>query len=333
MPLPPRLSPQDIASLLKHADEEASSAESDLHYAQQLLRDSGLTVQKSVLDASRFGHDLCAPSNNGGAPQPMYKELALAAVHARQQFNPLRGSLSAYPLVLYTTGGHSNVDHIVHQNPDGTTHKLSEYKRRMKQRIRKSQTEERGGDRWDLPRIPGGRRRRIQRDVDAPAAPPEPPHTGYVIYVSQMTTKLRHDNPKRHHDQISAIRRIAKMWARLSSEEKEHYVSLATDALAEYKSRLVEYRATGSYSPYTTIARLKNKNGIEIITDRKTGSQGPWVRIPHDRKNELEKELEGYDQVVFPPRPSEMEEEHRRKVEESKERRRRKIKSYKFRYY
>jgi hypothetical protein len=57
------------------------------------------------------------------------------------------------------------------------------------------------------------------------------------------------------------------------------------------------------------------------------------VRIPHDRKNELEKELEGYDQVVFPPRPSEMEEEHRRKVEESKQRRRRKIKSYKFRYY
>ena len=75
----------------------------------------------------------------------------------------------------------------------------------MKRRHRQTQLEERGSDRWDLPRIPGGRRRRLKRDADAPSAQPEPPQTGYVIYVSQMTTKLRHDNPDRHHNQILAV--------------------------------------------------------------------------------------------------------------------------------
>ena len=336
MSLPPRLSPEDITSLLERADEATAAAEEELEYAQDFLDDAGLTVKKSVLDGSTFSPDglmNSAPSTNGGAPQPMYKELAAAAVHARQQFNPLRGTLSAYPLVLSTTAGHSNTDHIVQQNPDGTTNKLCEYKRRMKQRISRAQTEERGGDRWDLPRIPGGRRRRIKRDVDAPSAPPEPPHAGYIIYVSQMTTKLRHDNPKRHHDQISAVRRIAKMWHRLSDNEKDHYTQLVADSQAEYKTRVREFRATGAWQPYTTIERLKNKNGVEIVADRKTGSQGPWVRIPYEKKNDLEKELEAYDQVIFPPRPSEMEEEHQKRLEESKERRKKKIKTYNFKYY
>lgn len=230
-------------------------------------------------------------------------------------------------------GGHSNTDHIVDQNPDGTTNKLSEYKRRMKQRIGRAHSEEKGSDRWDLPRIPGGRRRRIKRDVDAPTAPPEPPSAGYVIYVSQMTTKLRHENPNRHHNQIQAVRRIAKMWTRLAEEERDHYNRLAADGQAEYKKRVVEYRATGAWQPFTTIERLVNKNGVTVEVDRKTGGNGPWVRIPYERKNDLEKELETYDQVIFPPRPSEMEEEHKRKIQEQKERRKKKIKSYKFKYY
>jgi hypothetical protein len=44
--------------------------------------------------------------------------------------------------------------------------------------------------------------------ADAPGAPPEPPIAGHIIYVSQMMTKLHHDNPHRHHGQILAVRRI-----------------------------------------------------------------------------------------------------------------------------
>jgi hypothetical protein len=237
--------------------------------------------------------------------------------------------------VLSTTAGHSNTDHIVHQNPDGTTNKLSEYKRRLKQRVRQVQAEEKGSDRWDLPRIPGGRRRRIKRDVDAHGAPPEPPPTGYVIYVSQMTTKLRHDNPNRRHDQISAMRRISKMWNCLSEEEKDHYSRLAADAQLEYKSRVREYRATGAWQEFTVIERLKNKIECpeEVFRERRPGNNGPWVRIPYEEKNGLEKELETYDMVIFPPRPKEMEEEHQRKMMESKERRKKKIKSCNIKYY
>ena len=43
----------------------------------------------------------------------------------------------------------------------------------MKRRRKRESTEECGSDRWDLPRIPGGQRRRIRRDADAAGAPPD----------------------------------------------------------------------------------------------------------------------------------------------------------------
>ena len=232
--------------------------------------------------------------------------------------------------------GHCNTDHIIHQNPDGTVNKLSEYKRRMKRRHRQTQLEERGSDRWDLPRIPGGRRRRLKRDADAPSAPPEPPQTGYVIYVSQMTTKLRHDNPDRHHNQISAVRRISSMWNNLSEKERDHYTKLARDARTEYENQLMEYRATGHWSPSTTFTRLSNnKNGhvrCRGNEERSTGSNGPWVRIPYAEKNGLEKELDSYEQVIFPPRPKSMEKEHEEKVKEQKKRRKERMKDEYLKY-
>ena len=103
------------------------------------------------------------------------------------------------------------------------------------------------------------------------------------------------------------------------------YKHSAKEATTEYEDRLIEYRATGSWTPYSVIERLaRNKNGVEITVDRGTGSQGPWVRIPYAEKNDLERELETYEQVIFPPRPKEMEEEHERKMEESKAKRKRK---------
>lgn len=349
--LPPRLSPQDIDRLLDSADAAIESAQQELDLAEPIAQAAGLTVDSSVLDITYNGSGALAggasSANNAAnnpneestatsnAPADLKQEAALA-MQARQNYNPLRGTLSAFPLVLSTTAGYSNTDHIVHKNADGTIDKLSEYKRRMKRRYRQTQLEERGVDRWDLPRMPGGRRRRIKRDADAPSAPPEPPSAGYVIYVSQMTTKLRHDNPTRHHDQISAVRRISSMWNAMPKNQRDHYVQLAKDAKVEYQNRLMEYRATGHWATFTTIARLGNNKNGEISRsslERSTGGNGPWVRIPHEEKNELEKEIDTYDQVIFPPRPAGMEEEHERKMMESKERRRKKIKEDGLKYY
>ncbi len=83
-------------------------------------------------------------------------------------------------------------------------------------------------------RIPGGRQRRICCDADTPGPPPEPPFAGYVIYMLQMTTNLCHDNPHRHHDQISAVRRISNMWNKLLPNDKKHYTSMAHEARAKY---------------------------------------------------------------------------------------------------
>ena len=335
------LTSEDIADLLLRVDDETEEAKEELEHAQSIIQSTGLTVHSSVINNFAGGDATAISSTNttsaddqqtatatNNTPAMDLQQEAALAVQARHKYNPMRGTLSAFPLVLTTTGGHQNTDHVIHQNSDGTINKVSEYKRMMKRRYRQTQLEERGSDRWDLPRIPGGRRRRLKRDADAPSAPPEPPQTGYVIYVSQMTTKLRHDNPDRHHNQISAVRRISSMWNNLKEKEREHYVQLAKDARSDYEDQLMEYRATGQWSVSTKFVRLKNKNGVErnrTTAERSTGSNGPWVRLPYTEKNELEKELETYEQVIFPPRPAGMEEEHEKKIKEQKQRRRKKI--------
>lgn len=349
----PRLSPDDVAALLDRVDAETESAREELRLAQSIAHAAGLAVHGSILDVAYNGGgnddeavvSLSAPSsaafgglaegptstNGAGGRAPVVADLrqeAALAAQARHRYNPMRGTLSAFPLVLATTGGHCNTDHVIRQNPDGTVDRLSEYRRMMRRRRRRENSDERGSDRWDLPRIPGGRRRRIRRDADAPTAPPEPPVTGYVIYVSQMTTKLRHDNPDRHHDQISAVRRISMMWNRLSDDGRDHYVRLAREARAEYDERLMEYRATGTWSPFTVFERLtNNRNGVVCRTsaERSTGSNGPWVRIPHGEKNELEREIDTYEQVIFPPRPAGSEGGHEKAMTDRRKRRRERI--------
>jgi hypothetical protein len=366
----PLLSLTQMNSLLERVDNEIESAQNELRYAQPIAEAAGLSVHSSILDPSyqnkssavvgigggamdSLSYAATATSEGGGpaaagAPLDLQQEAALV-VTARQIFNPLRGTLSAYPLVLSTTGGHSNSDHIVNQNADGTVDRLSEYKRRYKRRFRQEVVEHRGSDRWDLPRRPGGRRRRIKRDVDCPTAPPEPPNSGYVIYVSQMTTKLRYNNPKRHHNQINAVRKISSLWHAMTEQDRGHYKQLAKDATREYEDRRIEYRATGIWTPYSVIQRLGGQNhqtatknydfhdgeedddeGNDEADEEDTAitagnSQGPWVRIPYSQKNDLEKELETYTQVVFPPRPKEMEEAYMKKMEEKKARRKRKL--------
>lgn len=214
----------------------------------------------------------------------------------------------AAPLAVTTTAGHSNTDHIVLQTNDFMTDSLAEFKRNLLTRRRAQQPEARSEDRWDKPRIKGERRRRIVREKDAPDAPPEPPQAGYVIFVGQMTTKIRHDRPNEPHNQTQVVKEISTMWkASLTQAERDYYNNFADEARDEYKRQDMEYRATGHYTPSETFEKVEGA--------------GLWVRRKWHEKNELERELAGYESHSFPPRPPELDEEYKRKEVERREKR------------
>jgi hypothetical protein len=223
--------------------------------------------------------------------------------------------LSAFPPILSTTGGHSNTDHIIQVTGDYRADTIAEYKRRLKRRARAMQPEERGSDRWDQPRIQGSRRRRIAREKDLPSAPPEPPPSGYVLFIAQMTTKIRHDRPNTHHNQIKVVREISKIWKYgMTDADREYYNEFAREAREEYERQHEEFRATGSYQPSCVFTRLG-------------GGDGPWVRISEEDRNALEREISSYGTVKFPPRPEHVKKpEWVTKIEKQNEREARKRK-------
>lgn len=193
------------------------------------------------------------------------------------------------------------------------TDRLAELRRQLLTRARAEQPEEKGEERWDKPRVPGERRRRIPRVKDAPTAPHEPPSSGYVVFVGQMTTKIRHDRPRQQHEQTKAVQEISKIWKyQLTDEEKNYYNTFAAELKSEYKEQHMEFRATGVYTPSKRFVRVEGT--------------GLWLKKKSEEKNGLEKEIDGYETVKFPPRPSEFDEEHKRREEESKLRRKLKLK-------
>ena len=211
-------------------------------------------------------------------------------------------------LAAATTAGHSNTDHIVVWTNDYETDRIAELKRNMLNRIRSRQPECRGEDRWDKPRVAGERRRRIARDKDSPEAPPEPPITGYVIFVGQMTTKIRHDRPHTPHNQTAVVQEISKLWRiGLSDQDREFYTKFSDEARKEYDMMHLEYRATGTFRPSRKFVKLE---GV-----------GPWIHMVPEDQNDLERELVGYTTVCFPPRPPELDEAYEQRMLESKRRR------------
>ena len=102
---------------------------------------------------------------------------------------------------------------------------------------------------------------------------------------------------------------------------------MAPEAQAEYDVRLMEYRATDMWSPYTKFERLSNRNGVTYggPQERSTGNNRPWVRVPYKKNNELEKEIDSYEQVIFPPRPEGLEGGHEEMVAERERRRRERV--------
>ena len=210
-----------------------------------------------------------------------------------------------------TTAGHSNTDHIIVWTNDDETNKIAELKRNMIQRMRARQPECRGEDRWDKPRVFGERRRRIFRDRDAPEAPPEPPSAGYVVFVCQMTAKIRHDRPNVPHNQTAVVQEISKIWRiGLSDADREFYTNFSEEARKEYELQHLEYRATGAFRPSRKFERVEGT--------------GPWIHARPEDRNDLEREISRYTTVQFPPRPPELDEAYERRLIES--RRRRKLK-------
>jgi hypothetical protein len=158
---------------------------------------------------------------------------------------------------------------------------------------------------WDKQKEAGGRRRRVAREH--PDAPFEPPPSGYIIFLGQMTTKIRHDRPNARHNQAEIMPEISKMWRKaLSPEEQKFYNDVCDNIRMEFKQQHMEFRATGNFIP-------------SDIFERK-GSF--WTHKKQNERNALEHELDSYETVVFPPRPREYDEEYFKRERESKERRR-----------
>ncbi len=277
--------------LYAKAHDRLEESRSLLGEARDIATRANLTVDSSILDSSyqspflptRFKHGneveggaSNKPNESSSKDAPVVRETACL--------------LNAFPPVLSTTGGHSNTDHIIQVTGDHRADTIAEYKRKLKRRAKAMQPEQRGTDRWDQPRIAGSRRRRIAREKDLPSAPPEPPPSGYVIFIAQMTTKIRHDNPNVHHDQIKVVREISKIWKfQMSDHDREYYNEFAREAREEYEAQHLEFRATGAYKPSRIFERLHG--------------DGPWVRIVRHEKNTLEREISNYETVKFPPRP------------------------------
>ena len=267
-------SSQNVKHLFQKADDLISSTEDLLRQAKNLCSSMGESLE-SPLQAMQDGLSATAAST--------------------------------------TTGGHSNTDHFVVFTNDIETDHLEEFKRNFIVQKRKQKPESKGEDRWDKPRIPGERRRRILREKDGPGAPPEPPSTGYIIFIGQMTAKIRHDRPHVPHSQTAVVQELSKMWRiTLSEEEREHYVQFADQARAEYNYMQLEFRATGAYRPSRKFIKLEGT--------------GPWIHMEESDRNGLERELASYDTVQFPPRPPDLDEAYQLREMESIRRRKLKLK-------
>ncbi len=155
--------------LLKLSDEAVKSALKELEVARELAERAGLSVDSPIVEP-------IVPS-------------------------AITDETNALPAILRTTGGHSNTDHMVKVTGNPRTDRIAELKRNLLRRARAMQPEHKGEKAWDKQKIPGERRRRIIREKDTPEAPPEPPRSGYVIFIGQMTTKIRHDRPSERHQQ------------------------------------------------------------------------------------------------------------------------------------
>jgi hypothetical protein len=299
------------ASLLSQVETELKAAQSNLEQAREIVTKAGLSCDSGLLWTTTTSTS-AKPTNITLLPSSTASSLSTGTVTGASIAATAAASISGT-----STGGHSNTDHlIIRTGIDETTDRVLEYRRLYQIRRRYIvQPEQRGDDKWDKPhRVPGERRRRIVREKDLPCAPPEPPPSGYVVFLGQMTTKIRHDRINERHDQTRIVQEISKMWKHgLTDADREYYNKFCLDVRQEYKKQHMEFRATGYYTPSTTF-------------ERNTDGAGLWVRKKIHEKNRLELEIATYDTVKFPLRPPSFNDEHKRRELESRRKRKEKLK-------
>jgi hypothetical protein len=109
------------------------------------------------------------------------------------------------------------------------------------------------------------------------------------------------------------MKEISKIWRiGMNDSDRRYYNDFAVDARQEYLKQQIEYRATGGYTPSSDFTKL---DGVNV-----------WVRAAWHEKSGLEREIVGYDSVIFPRRPPEFNEEYERRNKESILRRKLKVK-------
>ena len=297
-PLPPR-DTSDAEQLLACCDELLSSVREDVVEAESLVRRFGKTCQAEPIVEGPHRAGIAALNTT----------LISSTSHQQEE-----AATAASRAAAATTGGHSNTDHIITRSGCPRLDRQAEWRRGLKRRTKAMVPESRGQDRWDsTTKIKGSRRRRIKGDA---SAPPEPPPSGYVTFVGQMTCKIRHDRPNERHNQVKVIGEISSLWkSGLSAAERGHYDKFATEAQTEYRRLFDEYKATGSYRDTSQFLRLGSSTEDTAQKQRReairkgassTSSRGPWVRRDPAQRNALERELCGYDTVIFPQRPAEV---------------------------
>ena len=203
------MSMTEASKLYTKSYDRLEEARSLLDEAREITSRVGLSVDSSILDSSYQSPFIPSQLNDKNDATSAATSKSAESKDTSQKNTCV---LKAFPRILSTTSGHSNTDHIIQVTGDHRADAIAEYKRKLKRRARAMQPEQRGTDRWDQPRISGSRRRRIAREKDLPSAPPEPPPSGYVIFIAQMTTKLRHDRPNIHHNQIAVSMRKGEKW-------------------------------------------------------------------------------------------------------------------------
>ena len=158
----------DIDGVLKEAKERAVA----------ILIDSDVTLQESLSEVQR-ARELASRAGLS-VESCIVKPKESVASDGFNQTTDLANTSKF-------TGGHSNTDHVVLKTGDYRVDRIAELKRNLLRRHRNMQPEERGEDRWDKPKIPGERRRRIVRVQDRDICyPQEPPITGWYVRLSMF---------------------------------------------------------------------------------------------------------------------------------------------------
>ena len=93
---------------------------------------------------------------------------------------------------------------------------------------------------------------------------------------------------------MTVVQEVSKIWrGGLSEVERNYYNQFANEAQETYNRQMIEYRATGTFTPHEEFIKVPEAN--------------VWVRQPM-KQNALEREICQYETMVFPVRPPSMNE-------------------------